>query len=172
MPSSRFLISSQTLGSAAATVTFSSIPATYTDLVLRISNRSTAAGTVLASALIFNSSSTANYSSTILEGNGTSGSSFRMTSDTQAYTYDINAADSTSNTFSSGEIYVPNYAGTVAKPFGVFGTSENNDAFSRIRASANLWGLTDAITSITIQMYGGSNFATGSSFYLYGIKNS
>jgi hypothetical protein len=172
MPTTYTLINSNVLTTSAATVSFTSIPATYTDLVLRISNRSTASGTVLASALIFNSSSAANYSSTILEGNGTSGSSFRMTNDTQAYTYDINAADSTSNTFSSGEIYIPNYAGTVAKPFGVFGTSENNDAFSRIRASANLWGLTNAITSITIQMYGGSNFASGSSFYLYGISNA
>ena len=172
MPTTYQLISSNTLSTTAASVTFSSIPQTYTDLVLKITNRSAAAGTVLASALIFNSSSAGNYSSTIVEGNGSGASSFRMTNDTQAYTYDINAADSTSNVFSSGEIYIPNYTVTAKKPFEVFGTSENNDAFSRIRAGANLWGLTGAITSITLQMYGGSSFASGSSFDLYGIKNS
>ena len=172
MPNTYTLISSNILTTSAASVTFSSIPATFTDLVVRISNRSAASGTVLSSALLFNSSTAGNYSSTIIEGDGSNDSSFRMTSDTQAYTYDINAADSTANTFSSGEIYIPNYAVTAKKPFGVFGTSENNDSFSRIRASANLWGLTDAITSITIQMYGGSSFVSGSSFYLYGISNA
>ena len=68
MPSSRILISSQTLGSSAASVTFSSIPATYTDLVLKVSVRSDVAATADTLFMQFNSI-TSGYSETNLYAN-------------------------------------------------------------------------------------------------------
>lgn len=65
------LISSNTLTSSAASVTFSSIPATYTDLVLRISSRTDAAGATATVAAQFNGDTTsANYSETNLNSDG------------------------------------------------------------------------------------------------------
>ena len=167
----RFLISSQTLGANATTVTFSSIPATYTDLVLRCSNR-TASGGVETLNIQLNGDTATNYSSTNVKGSGTAASSSRTTSATSATMYISDWSSDTANTFSNGEIYIPSYTVAQNKPIGTFGVEENNAAAAYATASASLWRNTAAVTSITLIYTGGNDHLAGSSFYLYGISKT
>jgi hypothetical protein len=170
MASSRILISSQTLGSSAASVTFSSIPSTYTDLELRMSARGALASYINNIYLRFNSSTT-NYSDTYIQANSAAAASARETGVNYSYGALSTASTATANTFGSMSLYIPNYAGSTFKPNSVYGVAENNSTSQYfIMAIANLWQDTTAINSIYI--YGDSNFVSGSSFYLYGIKNS
>ena len=160
------LISSNVLSGSAASVTFSSIPSTYTDLVIRGSSRQTT-GTYTSIFYTFNSITSA-YSDTFLDNVP---SSSRDSSMAYGYLGKDSGSATTSNTFGSFEFYIPNYAGSTNKPSSSFAVSENNDATAqRINVVANLLGNTAAITSVT--MSASVSFETGSSFYLYGIKNS
>jgi hypothetical protein len=175
MPSTYTLISSNVLSSSAASVTFSSIPSTYTDLVLRGSTRTGDTGTYLNYvSFTFNGNTSSLYTATRLIGNSSTATSDRDTSTTS---FDMNGlsptALTTSNTFSSFELYIPSYTASQNKPLGAFGVAENNSSTadqSRIQADAGLFRSTTAISSITLTS--GVNFVSGSSFYLYGIKNS
>ena len=165
------LISSSTVATNTASVTFSSIPSTYTDLVIRCSNR-TASGGVETLNIQLNGDTATNYSSTNVKGSGTAASNSRTTSDTSATMYTSDWSSDTANTFSNGEIYIPSYTVAQNKPIGTFGVEENNAAAAFITASASLWRSTAAVTSITLIYTGGNNHLAGSSFYLYGIKSS
>jgi hypothetical protein len=115
-----------------------------------------------------NGDTASNYSTTTLSGNGSSASSSR-----QSYSYgqagqtDYNLW--TSNTFANTELYFPNYTVSQNKPISVYAVAENNNTQAAIDAQAVLWRNTAAITSIELSQV---TFAIGSSFYLYGIKNS
>ena len=167
------LISSNVLTSTAATVTFSSIPSTYTDLVLRCSMRSDRASAAADRyKLTFNSSATG-YSILYLSGDGSSAGS-GLTAST-SYIEGINAVDATtatSNTFSTVEIYIPSYTVSQNKPIGIAQAQEDNSATAFIYPTAALWRDTSAITSISFAPRYGTNFVSGSSFYLYGISNA
>lgn len=168
------LIASNTLTTSAASVTFSSIPTTYTDLVVRISARSDRASVMNEEIRMrFNNSSASNYGHTALWGDGSV-----ATSDFQANQGEIRkmrqatASTATSNTFGNTEIYIPNYLSSARKPIGATGVSESNSASGPILGvTAGLWNLTDAVNRIDILLQVGS-FVSGSSFFLYGIKNS
>ena len=165
------LIASNTLSSTAATVTFSSIPASYTDLVLRYSVRGDIAGTDSLQTGIQLNGTTSGYSQTYLYGNGASAASSRATSQSSLEAVQEDSAGNTSNTFASAEIYIPNYQSSANKPVSRFNASEQNGATAYISAHAGLSNVTSAITSITIKT-NANNFVSGSSFFLYGIKNS
>ena len=172
------LISSNVLGSNTASVTFSSIPSTYTDLVLRASTRTsyTADAYPRDTFIRFNGDSATNYSVTRLGAQTGSAFSGRTSSASQGIIFEenTNAAASTANTFSETEVYIPNYLSTSNRAFSNFGVSENNDnTYPIIGATALLYRGGSAISSIFLSPQGGTaNFLTGSSFYLYGIKNS
>ena len=170
------LISSNVLTASAASVTFSAIPATYTDLLIKTSIRTDYAGTFQDMEMIWNAIETTGYYSQIwLNGDGTATSNLKVRSNESKWQYaNIPGTSVTSNTFASQEIYIPNYAGTAIKPASVFTVTENNTAtsgFYQTRANALLGNFTSAVTSIKFQLPSG-NYVTGSSFYLYGIKNS
>ena len=165
-------IASTTLSTSAASVTFSSIPQTYTDLVLKYSVRSDlgGAGNFGTDLKLTINSSTANQSGTILFGGSGTGSGTGSYRDTIIGGSTGN--DTTSNTFAWGELYLPNYAGSNNKPFSSETHRENNAANGAVKnIIANLWSQTAAITSLAISGVSG-NFVSGSSFHLYGIKNS
>jgi hypothetical protein len=167
------LISSNVLASSAASVTFSAIPATYTDLVLRASARSDNASATQNTEIIFNADTATNYSFTNLLGLGTIGVATQQYA-TQAYawTAKIAAASYTANTFASIEIYIPSYTVSQNKPVSVTNMNEYNDTYVQDTAIASvLWRNTAAITSILFYPRT-SNFEAGSSFYLYGISNA
>jgi hypothetical protein len=176
MPSTYTLIASNVLTSSAASVTFSSIPATFTDLVLRISARTDAAtiwgGNIQVEAN-GSTGSTTLFSNTEITGSGSTATSARNTSSGAWYGDGgrIDTAGNTANTFTSDEWYIPSYASGYSKVSSRSNASENNTSTAYINVSANLWRSTSAITSLFINSYAGS-FVSGSSFYLYGIKNS
>jgi hypothetical protein len=167
------LIQAQTLASAAASVTFSSIPATFTDLVVRFSVRSTAASDWMI--VVLNDITTSIYSETWLKGSGSAASSTRK-ANTSYFGGDgndliINLSGSTANTFTSGEFYLPSYTVSQNKPSNFFLATENNATDATITSLAGLWRNTATVNEIKFDT-AGISFASGSSFYLYGIKNS
>jgi hypothetical protein len=159
------LISTVNVASAAANITFSSIVATYTDLLLVVSGRST--GTEGAGGAFFTiqpNNQTANRSYRVLGGNG---SATYSSSDTTIQAR-IDPSDFTSNTFGSSSIYIPNYAGSTAKSLSIDTVFENNATFARQEIHAARWNDSSAITSLVL-IPGDGNFAVGSSASLYGI---
>lgn len=168
------LISSNVLSGSAASVTFSSIPSTYTDLVLRISARSDFANNYVNIGLKINNDATAIYSYTYIRGDGSSAaSSFNFdTTPELDIPYSGVGSSNTANTFSNQEIYIPNYNSTIAKQFSSFSEVENNAATGYNTAHAILYRGTSAITRLDLNAGTSSNFVSGSSFYLYGIKKN
>jgi hypothetical protein len=163
------LIEAQTLGSATASVTFSAIPSTYTDLKLVYSARSSStSGNSELLAISFNGTTT-NYNRLLIEGNGSTAASY---SGSLRSFGGIPTANATASTFGNGELYIPNYLSSNNKAYSGDSVSENNATSSVINLDANIWNNTAAITSIAITTYNSNNFVQYSSFYLYGIKNS
>ena len=170
------LIGKQTLGSAAASISFTSIPGTYTDLVVVASLRNTA--TNAGFALRFNSDTGANYTYRVLYGTGATASSFTQAVAAGYSTYlfgYIQGSEATANVFGPTHVYIPNYAGATNKSVSIESTGENNGSASYISATAGLWSNTAAITTVTLLPDPGgsaSNFATDSSAFLFGITKA
>jgi hypothetical protein len=159
-------IATNTLGSAAASVTFSSITGSYTDLVLVMQIASSSSNTLFAR---FNGDSGTNYSTTRLSGTGTSAVSDRdSTSSIMAlsnYAYPLSTLGNTTHIFQ-----VFNYSNTTTYKTAM---CRANSAADGVDATVNLWRSTSAITSVGISTnsFGaGLNLLTGSTFTLYGIK--
>lgn len=167
------LIASNTLSSSAASVTFSAIPASYDDLLVRYTSRVADPSADYFVYIRFNGDTATNYSNTRISGNGATASSPRNSNTGWGYGGVNTGAGATSNTFGSNEVYIPKYQATTDKAWSVFGTMENNATTSLIQGIAGLWRNSSAITSIVISDPSGSaGFVSGSSFFLYGIKNS
>jgi hypothetical protein len=172
-----FAIAKTVLTGTSSLITFSSIPSTYTDLILVASMRyNDGGGDRSAFTLLLNSQTTSSTDSSMtrLYGYSSAAASGRSSSTYFSNQYDVVGSGATANTFSSVEIYIPNYAGSANKVLSVSGVSENNSSTDALTgAVADLWQNTSAITTIKLQPSSGiTNFASGSSFYLYGIKNS
>ena len=165
------LIASTLVGSGgAANVEFTSIPSTYTDLLVKISVRTNVASTFWGWRMIFNSS-TSNYTGKTLSGNGSSVSSSNQTS---PWAGSINANNSTASTFSNIEVYIPNYASSNYKSYSIDGVTEANATTAEMHLDAGLWSDTSAITTIKFDATGASpsDLVQFTNIYLYGIKNS
>lgn len=168
------LIKGETLTGSQASYTFSAIPSTFTDLCLKFSIRNDISTYNQALQLTFNSA-TSSYSETHLFVDFydptpySARNNLAPSAELLGYT---TGANGTSNTFASGEMYIPNYAGSTYKPYSSFSVAENNGTRAIVWSEAGLWSSTSAITSITLQNYSSGNLVSGSSFYLYGIKNS
>lgn len=164
------LIQTQTLSGTVATVTFSSIPQTYTDLLLLVSAR-TDRVSVLDDCKITLNGVTTNMTLRALSGNGATATS---ASDTLIYG-SINGNSATASTFGLAEFYFANYTSTTnAKSVSIEGLSETNGTTAYSYLNAGLWnpGTQAAITTIACTSYNAANFLQYSSFSLYGIKNS
>jgi hypothetical protein len=162
MAETYFKINTATVGSGgAASINFTSIPATYTDLVLRVSGRSTsAAGAV---TIAFNGSSST-FAGRFIQGNGTTASS--STNTTQISTLPIST--DTASVFGNFEIYIPNYSDSSNKCFFTDSVTENNLALAFIFLNASMWSTTSVINEITLT----AAFAEYSTATLYGISKS
>jgi hypothetical protein len=165
------LISTQTLTGTAASVTFSSIPATYTDLYLTVSGRSDFATSNTSLAIRFNGDTGINYLIKLLKGDGSTASSPYTPSDNAFFPQGvIPAASNTANTFSNVIATIPNYAGSTVKLISVEAVGENNATAAGQAIMAGSWNSTAAITSITALPSSG-NFTTGSTLSLYGLTH-
>jgi hypothetical protein len=176
MANTYVLIASSTLSATTQSVTFSSIPQTYTDLVLRMSYRTDAAGSFGSNpAIRINSDATSNYSYTALEAKGTSAASLAESSINALYMQSSDSAGNTASTFTSNEVYIPNYTSTTSKPISQFKAAEQNATGAEMHIFASLYRGTSAISTILIAPSSNivsNNFVSGSSFFLYGIKNT
>ena len=157
-------IASQTLSSAAASVTFSGIPQTYTDLVI-VANIKGDTGNVGLNYQ-FNSDTASNYSSTVLAGDGTSASSDRYSNQTSAFfTSNYGAGTNDWVTVISN---IQNYANTTTNKTILTRWSKGT---GQLTAAVALWRKTpEAINTIKISALG-VNFASGTTFNLYGIAS-
>ena len=170
MPETFTLIASNTLGSAQANIQFNSIPGTYTDLCLKVSSRGASTGTLVL--VTFNSSGSG-YQARWMDGDGSATSSGTNNSTLQNLMAWTQSSSTTANTFGNFELYIPNYASSNGKGVSSEYVNENN-ATSGIAYGllANYWNNSAAITSISLSIFGGTNFAANSSAYLYGVKNA
>ena len=155
------LIASTTIGTAVNTYTFSSIPGTFTDLLLIGSVVHSASGT--NAKIRYNSDTAANYSGTFVYGNGTTAASGRATSDTAIA---IDYSTSTTN-FSTFRVNIQDYANTTTYKTNV---GRNDEAGTQANANVGLWRSTSAINSITIFLTSSANMGINSTLKLYGIQ--
>lgn len=163
MPATYEPIATTTLGSAASSITFSSIPGTYTDLRLAIVCRT---NTDSDAAIQFNSNTGTNYSQTNLYGNGSTVTSGRSTSATRIY---ANGGGNTSSTIPHlYTIDIFSYAGSTNKTVLASGSQDRNGS-GVVNNSCGLWRNTNAITSISIVTAGSDTFSAGTTATLYGI---
>jgi len=164
------LISTVTVGSGgAASIEFTSIPQTYTHLLLKVSLRSAYSNTYDSIGVFLNGVQ-ANRTRRVLFGNGTTASSNTSTYRDLGL---INGNTSTANTFSNAELYFPNYTSANFKSISSDSVWETNGAASDIAIYAGLWSDTSAITAISLDnATSGLSYMQYSSATLYGIKNN
>jgi hypothetical protein len=158
-------IATTTLGSAAASYTFTSIPSSYTDLVL-IVNGLLDSGTAQDLRVQLNGDGGSNYSATNMYGTGSAAGSFRYTNDT-AGILDFYGSFSTTQRAISITSFM-NYSNTTTNKTFI---GRSNRADSGTDAYVNLWRSTAAINSIYL-FCPSRNFAAGSTFTLYGIASA
>jgi hypothetical protein len=174
MPNTFSKIASVTVGaSPVATIDFSSIPATYTDLCLKMSLRTNRAGTFDYVTISFNGSA-ANFTLITLQGDGGGGAAASYSRATFGVNF-IGRADgatAVANTFANGEIYIPNYAGSQNKSSSTDIVNEDNTVTAYQNMTAGLWSQTAAINQLTITNGTGNSYVQYSTATLYGIKNS
>jgi hypothetical protein len=178
MPTTFTKIASVSVGAGgAASIDFTSIPSTYTDLCVKMSLRSNETPGASAAGLRINSASTT-LTNIYVQGNGASAGSGSVTGTSSNFArltrQNAQSADSTSNTFSNIELYIPNYAGSNNKSMSVDGVSENNGTTAYAELEAVLWSSSSAINAISVNIYGstGNSLVQYSTAVLYGIKNS
>ena len=165
MPRTYEPIASQTLGSATATITFDNIGATWTDLVLVTDSKRSVGTTGGADfAIRFNNDSGGNYSATYVQGNGSSASSGRASSQTSMLYFATAETSATGNGVSI--THICSYANT-----NVFKTvlSAGSAPMEFVRRHVGLWRSTAAVTRVDAVSLSG-DFKSGSTFALYGIK--
>ena len=149
----------------AASIGFSSIPSTYTDLVFVSSIRNLDSNN--GTAYIKINTSTANFTYRHLYGSGSAAASGTGTNETGV----VNPNNYTASTFSNSSIYFPNYAGSTNKSFSSDSVNENNATTAYGVLMASLWSQTTAINAIELYPFSG-NFAQYSTATLYGISKS
>jgi len=160
------LISTVTVGSGgAASIEFTGIAGTATDLMLVVSGRTTDANVSASSNIKFNGSATG-YSEKTLRGTG-SGIDTNSTSGLTAllYSFYFPGSSATASTFGNNVLYIPNYASSTNKSTSADHVTENNATAAASGIVAGIWANTTAITQITIT----ANFAQYSTASLYTI---
>ena len=165
------LIDSEVLSSSTTSVAFTSISADFTDLVVRWSVRTDYGNTRTGFRIAVNSITT-NYTETYLIGLPGFAGSGRYSGNAYFIGEYIDGTNATSNTFGSGQIYIPSYTVSQSKPMSMFSAAEGNTSTDTgMYAKALLLAQNAAISSLTMTANTG-NFVSGTSFYLYGISNA
>lgn len=165
MPATYEPIATTTLSSAAGTVSFTSISAAYTDIIAVINGEAVSGNYGLWYRI--NNDSGTNYSNTYLLGNGTSASSSRDTSQTQGI-----ASNNISTTRGTTIVHFMNYSNTTTYKTQL---GRTNDSSQNAGATVSLWRSTAAINRIDFAVgasFPTGQFASGSTFSLYGIKSA
>jgi hypothetical protein len=157
-------IATQTLGSAAASITFSSIPGTYTDLKI-ILNLNTVSSTTGPIVIQFNGDTATNYSFTVLAGEGTNAVSSSSTSQTYITMQYVGESTTIPTMY---DIDVFSYVGSTNKTILTKEAGDLNGSGS-VALKVGLWRSTAAITSLTLTKATSGTFGTGTIATLWGI---
>jgi len=171
VPNTYTTIASVIVGAGGtSSIDFTSIPQTYTDLVIKASIRTNRGFLSDALAVKLNNSTTGYVSRDITYDNNNVASYADLFG--AGYNLNTQGNGGTSNTFSNQEIYIPNYTGSTNKSFISESTVENNAPDARVEMMSSLWSNTSAITSIILASYTSNTILQYSTATLYGIKNS
>jgi hypothetical protein len=154
----------------AANMDFTSIPSTYTDLLVKVSSRTTDAINDSDPLVIRFNGSSSNLSARAVYGSGSAAASLTRASNSNTAWTDTTV--NTASTFGSAEWYIPNYAGSTNKSVSVDSVQENNATAAIAALSSVLWSNTAAINQITILSGNGVNLAQYTTATLYGISKS
>lgn len=160
-------IATTTITGSAANITFSSIPSTYTDLVLIFNGNSSRVSAGDDFILQFNSDTTSNYSETIVQGTGSAAQSSRGSGTTMFGNTNCRIGGTT-GAISNVILNIMNYTNTTTYKtvLGRFNVSDNLTT-----AAVGLWRKTpEAINTIKISTSTSGAFTVGSTATLYGIK--
>lgn len=170
VPPSFESIATTTVGAGgASSITFSSIPSTYTHLQIRGIARGTVVDNDESLKLRFNSDSSANYAQHRIYGSGSAVSAAGDASQTACNSFYISANNSTASVFGVGVIDILDYANTNKYKTVRLLTGFDNNGNGGLMFRSNLWMSTSVINELTFTANGG-NIAQYSSFALYGIK--
>lgn len=166
------LIDSIEVGSGgAASMSLTSIPATYTDLVFKYTGRRSTSSPYNV-RLTFNGSGGTAYSGIYMFTDGSTRFSGAVSSAAFLELFYGSGTSITADTFNSTDIYVPNYTGSQNKTISADMVGENNATLVVLNGFvAGTWASSSAITSITLTPESGS-FVQYSTLYVYGIKSS
>jgi hypothetical protein len=163
-------IATQTLSSSQTSITFSSIPSTYTDLYLVIAANEVTGNYNGVVMRVGNGSadSSSVYSTTYLHGNGTTAASSRETGRT-SMGLGWNLAPDSTDLKAIYNVNLMNYSNTTTFKTAV---SRGNRASQAAEAVVNLWRSTAAINTIEIftSAGAGNQLTTGTIVTIYGIK--
>jgi hypothetical protein len=165
-------IATTTLSTATASVTFSSIPQTYTHLQIRAIARGTS--TVDSWVMSCNSDTTTNYNSHYLYGNGTSISTATQGNAAYMFMGSMPTSSSTANSFGSAVVDILDYTSVNKKKTLRSLTGQDNNGSGGMVLFSGIWFNTPAAIS-TLTLFPNAstgNFAQYSSFALYGIKGA
>jgi len=159
------LIETKTLGAAAASIEFTSIPQDGTDLVVVASLRNAADSVGLRIRL--NGDTGTNFTSRNLQGLGSTVSS-NTSSLAHFLLAGVGASTETANTFANTFCYFPNYTGSTTKSISAETVTENNATQAFQQLFAGLWNNTASITTLLF-FTSGADFVAGSTVSLYKI---
>jgi hypothetical protein len=151
-------IATTTLGSAASSVSFTSISGSYTDIQIVFSGAITSGFDAIG--LQFNGDTGSNYSRVYIAGNGSAASSSLSSSQTSSQ-IGLMGTEQSNSIFN-----VMNYANTTTYKTAI---ARGNSSANATRAGVGLWRSTSAINRIDL-IAGSSTFISGSTFTLYGIQ--
>ena len=161
-------IASTTLGAQSATVVFSSIPSTYTDLILIMQPSANIDDENIG--LRFNGDTGSNYSYTRIGANNTAGtySSSRQSNFTR-----INTTEATGTSTTLGNLiviaHIMNYANSTTYKTALARSGQQGGTYNGVELFAGLWRNTAAINSVTVMQGSTRVFQPGSTFNLYGV---
>jgi len=163
------LIDKTVLTGTQASITWTSIPQTYTDLKIICSIRTNGSGSWQNIYVRFNGSST-DYYNRYLQGNG---SSLGTGTAGGGMIGDLIQNSQQASTFAIAETYIPQYTtSSNYQPFSGEGIVDINTSTSFQQINSNNWAQNAAITSITVIPNNGDSWVQYSTFYLYGITNA
>jgi hypothetical protein len=166
-------IATTTLSTATASITFSSIPATYTHLQIRGIFRSDYAGLTDNLLMRFNSDTGANYVEHILRGDGASPGVYAdPNSNTIFTTLDGAGATANANVFAASVMDILDYANTNKYKVMRHLSGRDNNGDGGVSFSSGMWQNTAALTTILLYPRYGTNFTAYSQFALYGIRSA
>lgn len=157
---------------SSGTITFSSIPSTYTHLQIRYIGRVTNSDTADNIFIQFNSDTGSNYAWHYLQGDGASTAASGASSQSKILSGRVSAATAASDIMGAGVLDLLDYANTNKYKTLRTLTGQDRNGGGVIVMTSGLWQNTSAVSTITITNGSATNFTTSSHFALYGIRSA